>query len=96
MSCSEGRRGFADDTSFAPRPKSSYEGHAIQKDRATNHIRGDCVGSKLTLYVNDAKVLKVDNSELDGPGQVGLFVEDTGLKPPGTSVLFDDFRPSAP
>jgi hypothetical protein len=29
--------------------RASYEGHAIQKDGATNHIRGDCVGSKLML-----------------------------------------------
>jgi hypothetical protein len=76
--------------------KPSYEGYAIQKDGATNHIRGDCVGSKLTLYVNDGKVLEVDDSTLDGSGLVGLYVQNAGIKPPDTDVFFDNFRLSVP
>jgi hypothetical protein len=75
--------------------KSPYDGYAIQKDGATNHIRGDCVGSKLILYVNDQKVLEASDAELDS-GSVGLYVQDAGHKPPGTDVFFDNFLVSEP
>jgi len=67
-----------------------YRGSAIREGRSTNHIRGDCLGSNLILYVNDQKVLEASDSEFDS-GNVGLYVQDTGNGPPGTDVSFDNF-----
>ncbi len=62
-----------------------------------NRIRADCVGSKLTLYVNDRQVLEAEDSEY-ASGFYGLFVgndvENGG--PFKTNVLFDDFSISSP
>jgi hypothetical protein len=69
---------------------------AIRKNKGTNHIRGDCVGSKLTLYVNDQKLLEASDSDLDS-GKVGLFVDtDKDNKPPGVDISFDNFLVSNP
>lgn len=58
-----------------------------------NHLRADCLGNKLTLYVNDQKVVETEDSTFDS-GQVGLYTEDSGGK--GLEVLFDDFLVSSP
>jgi hypothetical protein len=65
------------------------------KGLTTNHIRGDCIGSKLTLYINDQKLLEAEDADFDS-GQVGLQVTNGSGKPPGTDVLFDDFSVSKP
>jgi hypothetical protein len=66
---------------------------AIRKTAATHHIRGDCVGSKLTLYVNGQKLVEANDTEFDS-GQVGLFASyNTGL---AVDVLFDNFSVSNP
>jgi hypothetical protein len=49
----------------------------------TNRIRGDCVGTTLTLYVNDRKLIEVDDRDLTS-GRVGLSVESA-------NVIFDNF-----
>jgi len=54
---------------------------------ATNRIRGDCVGDKLTLYVNDQKLLETSDNEFTS-GLVGLVA--------GTEVSFDNFSVSKP
>jgi hypothetical protein len=54
----------------------------------TNRIRGDCVGTTLTLYVNDRKLIEVHDRELTS-GRVGLYVESA-------NVIFDNFRVRAP
>jgi hypothetical protein len=54
----------------------------------TNRIKGDCVGTTLTLYVNDRKLIEVDDRELTSGG-VGLAVESA-------DVIFDNFRVRAP
>jgi hypothetical protein len=51
---------------------------AINKGMSTNHIRGDCVGSKLTLYVNDQKLLEREDDEF-ASGAVGLEVESANI-----------------
>jgi hypothetical protein len=38
-------------------------------------IRGDCVGDKLTLYVDGQKALEAEDSELE-TGKIGLFVHN--------------------
>jgi hypothetical protein len=61
---------------------------AINKDTSTNHIRGDCIGSKLTLYVNDQELLEAEDTEF-ASGRVGLTVEST-------DISFDNFLVSKP
>jgi len=65
---------------------------AFKGGNATNHLRADCVGSNLTLYVNGQKVLEVQDSEFK-TGQVGLFVDEYGQT---ADVLFDNFLVSSP
>jgi len=73
---------------------SSEDGKGQQVDgiysgSITNHIRADCVGSTLTLYVNGAQVATATDDSFTG-GQVGLLAgstSDTG----GVDILFDNF-----
>jgi hypothetical protein len=68
--------------------------NTIKKGTATNRIRGDCAGSKLTLYVNGQKLLETSDTGLSS-GQVGLYAHSGG-EPPGNDVLFDNFLVSKP
>ena len=53
-----------------------------------NHIRADCAGSMLTLYVNNQKLLEVQDNTFT-KGDVGIVV---GTKTePGADILFDNF-----
>jgi hypothetical protein len=65
----------------------------INKGAASNHIRADCIGSTLTLYVNGNQVATASDSTLSG-GDTGLFAQtyDTG----GADLLFHDFTVYAP
>ena len=65
----------------------------INKGTASNHIRADCIGSTLTLYVNGNQVATASDSSLSG-GDTGLFAQtyDTG----GVDILFHDFKVYAP
>ena len=56
----------------------------------TNHIRGDCVGEILTLYLNNQPLLQVTDSSFSSGG-VGLIAQtgDSGEK--GVDVLFSNF-----
>ena len=65
----------------------------INKGAASNHIRADCIGSTLTLYVNGNQVATASDSTLSG-GDTGLFAQtyDTG----GVDILFHDFNVSVP
>ena len=65
----------------------------INKGTASNHIRADCIGSTLTLYVNGNQVATANDSSLSG-GDAGLFARtyDTG----GVDILFHDFNVYAP
>jgi hypothetical protein len=61
---------------------------AIHKGRTTNRIRADCIGSTLTLYVNDLKLVEVSDSEFAG-GDVGLTA--AAFKLGNTNIWFDNF-----
>jgi hypothetical protein len=65
----------------------------INKGAASNHIRADCIGSTLTLFVNGNQVATASDSSLSG-GDTGLFAQtyDTG----GVDILFHDFNVTAP
>jgi hypothetical protein len=54
----------------------------------SNHIRADCVGDTLSLYVNGELLLSVQDDEYQ-QGDVGLAAGTTGE--PGTDIFFDNF-----
>ena len=66
---------------------------AINLGDEINHIRADCVGSTLTLYVNGQKLLEAQDSSLP-EGDVGLVAGSTVEG--GVDILFDDFKLYAP
>jgi hypothetical protein len=59
----------------------------IQQD-AVNHLRADCIGDTLTLYVNYNQVASVQDSDFAN-GDVGLLAG--AFSEPGVDVLFDHF-----
>lgn len=60
----------------------------IYAGSAVNHIRFDCVGTRLTLYVNGDYVDAVDDSDLKA-GDVGMLAGTFEEK--GTQIQFDNF-----
>ena len=65
----------------------------IKKGNSINHLRGDCVTNKLTLYVNGQMLTSVEDPDL-GAGDVGLLAGifgDTSL-----DVRFDNLVVSSP
>jgi hypothetical protein len=66
---------------------------AILTDGAVNHIRVDCIGDHLTLYVNDHMVIEAwDDSWAEG--HVGLLVNTWEESP--LTAWFDNVRVSEP
>lgn len=61
---------------------------AIRQGGTTNHIRGDCVGSTLTLYVNGKQVHSAEDSAFSS-GDVGLLAGTYDVS--GTDIHFDNF-----
>jgi hypothetical protein len=59
----------------------------------TNHIRADCVGSKLTLYVNGEQAATATDDAYTA-GDVGLIAGT--FDTPGTDILFDNFVVTKP
>ena len=55
---------------------------------ATNHIRADCIGSDLKLYVNGNLAATATDSSFTS-GDVGLMAGTFDV--PGTDILFDNF-----
>jgi hypothetical protein len=64
----------------------------IHQGSASNHIRAECKGNSLVLFVNNEKVASaVDSSFMSG--DVGLLVAT--FDTPGVDILFDDFFASS-
>jgi hypothetical protein len=61
---------------------------SIRQGEALNRLRGDCVGSELTLSVNGNKLLSQQDSDLQS-GEIGVLA-GTGEKP-GADIFFDNF-----
>jgi hypothetical protein len=57
----------------------------VNSGSATNHIRFDCIGNTLTLYVNGQQVLAATDSSLSG-GDLGLFART--YETSGLDILF--------
>jgi hypothetical protein len=61
---------------------------AVLSGTATNHLRADCVGSTLTLYVNGQQVSSVTDTSFTS-GDIGLTVGT--FDEPNVGVNFDNF-----
>ena len=66
---------------------------AILQGNRTNHLRADCVGNSLTLYVNGTKVGQATDTEYTS-GDIGLIAGT--FNKPGADIRFDNlyvFKP---
>ena len=54
------------------------------------HLRGDCVGHTLTLYINDEALLQVTDSSYTS-GSIGLVASTGASGDPGVDVLFSNY-----
>jgi len=72
--------------------KEMTESSAIKKT-STNHIRADCIGNKLTLYVNDEQVASATDSDFTG-GDIGVIAGT--FDTPGTDIHFTHFIVTKP
>jgi len=70
------------------------ESSAVNMGNAHNHIRAECIGDTLTLYVNGQQVSSVQDTTFSGGGDVGIFAGT--YDEPGTDIHFDNFVVSAP
>ena len=61
---------------------------AIQLGSALNHVRADCIGNTLTLFVNGVQLAQVQDSSFAN-GDVGLIAGT--YDSPGTDIRFDNF-----
>lgn len=61
---------------------------AIQVGSAMNHLRADCIGDTLTLYVNGVQLAQVKDATFTA-GDVGLVAGTYAA--PGTDIRFDNF-----
>jgi hypothetical protein len=67
---------------------SMLESDKILKGPVTNHIRFDCIGSTLTLYINGSQIDQHTDTEYTA-GNTGLLAGT--FSTPGTDILFDNF-----
>lgn len=65
----------------------------INQGTAINHLRADCRGDALSLYVNNAPIAEIHDSTLTH-GDVGLLAG--AFNQPGVDVVFDNFVATAP
>lgn len=61
---------------------------AVKAGNAANHVRADCVGSTLTLYVNGEQLDSQTDADFVS-GDVGLIAGTYGE--PDVNILFDNF-----
>jgi len=61
----------------------------IHTGNTSNHLRADCVGSKLSLYANGTLLVEVEDTDL-AEGNVGLIAGTWDTS--GTDILFDNFQ----
>jgi hypothetical protein len=60
----------------------------IRTGMAINHLRADCAGDTLTLYINGFETASVQDSTLKS-GDIGLLAGT--FNQPGVDVIFDNF-----
>ena len=68
--------------------QSEMQASAAIQTGTMNHLRADCIGNKLTFYINFAEVASA--TDVDFPsGDVGVVAG--AFAEPGVDVLFDNF-----
>jgi hypothetical protein len=70
------------------------ESSAVNLGNAQNHIRADCIGEMLTLYVNGQQVSTAQDTTFLRGGKAGVFAGTYNA--PGTDIHFDNFIATAP
>jgi hypothetical protein len=60
----------------------------IQTGNEYNHLRMDCIGNKISSYVNETKLAEVTDPDFLN-GRVGLMAGS--FSNPGVAILFDNF-----
>jgi pectate lyase len=90
---SDGYTGIGIDNAGTKTIISSSDGNLasdsnIIQGAATNHIRADCIGTSLTLYVNGTQIAQATDSTFTG-GDVGLIAKTFTVA--GTDILFKNF-----
>jgi hypothetical protein len=75
------------DGGFLVGDDSMLESSKISQGAAANHIRFDCIGSTLSLYVNGSLVVQQTDSAYT-VGNTGLIAGT--FDTPGTDILFDN------
>ena len=68
------------------------ESNAVKKT-GTNHIRADCIGKKLTLFVNGEQIATATDADFTG-GDIGLIAGT--FEEPGVDIQFDNFMVTKP
>lgn len=66
---------------------------SILQGLASNHLRGDCIGSRLSLYINGALANEAAAADWQ-TGDVGVIVGTYGA--PGVEIQFDNFTIANP
>jgi hypothetical protein len=61
---------------------------SIYQGLAVNHLRADCIGDSLTLYVNGVQVSTTQDTDLSR-GDIGLLAGT--FAEPGVDIIFDNF-----
>jgi hypothetical protein len=61
---------------------------SIYQGKSANHIRADCIGNQLTLYVNNVMLAQVQD-DVFSEGRIGLTA--SSFEEPGVAILFDNF-----
>jgi hypothetical protein len=61
---------------------------SIRKGQNSNHVRAECIGDQLALYVNDTMVSDASDDSWS-EGDIGLFAGS--YDEPGTEVIFDNY-----
>jgi len=68
--------------------QSEMQLNAMVQPNMINHLRGDCIGNTLTLYVNFTQVASAQDADL-ASGDVGVLAGT--FNQPGVDVSFDNF-----
>jgi hypothetical protein len=69
--------------------ESMLPSEVIRQGDTTNHMRADCIGSRLSLYINDEFLAQYEDADLVS-GDVGLIAGT--IVSPGTDIHFDNFK----
>lgn len=85
---------FLDGSMHSIAAETLLEHSAVHMGNAQNHIRADCIGDTLTLYVNGQQVSTAQDTTFTGNGDVGVFAGTYDVA--GTDIHFDNFIVTTP